>query len=413
MSNSWPIHPAADIFEMLPSPELDELAHDIAEIGLQEPVWLWRDPDDGIDYLLDGRNRVAACAIAGAEVKTRYYTGSDPVAKAVSANVRRRHLNEGQKGILALRLIPLYEEQGRLEMARAVAEANKRRADPGPGGADRRHLEPAKPKKREPKSTDKAAKAVSTSGRTVARAKRIHDKAPDLEQKVASGELAAHRADRIIRDREAEERRIKEAKAEAAAVGLITTVDIRHGDFREVLSDLENIDAIITDPPYPHEFIPLLGDLAALADKILGPDGIMAVLIGQTYLPEVYRLLDSGRPYRWTGCYLTPGAGYASMKARVQSNWKPLIVYGGGPRFADTIRTEGTDADAKNNHKWGQDYGAFHTIIERLTKRGQTVVDPFMGSGTTLLAAHALGRNAIGCDIDQENVARTKDRLDV
>lgn len=405
---SWPIHPAADIFEMLPSSELDELAHDIAEIGLQEPVWLWRDPDDGIDYLLDGRNRVAACAIAGAEVKTRYYTGSDPVAKAVSANVRRRHLNEGQKGILALRLIPLYEQQGRREQATAAIEVNRRREE-GSLGADRHQ---AAPKKRAPKSTDKAAKAVSTSGRTVARAKRIRDKAPDLEKKVASGELAADRADRIIRDREAEGRRIEEAKAEAATADVIGTIDIRHGDFREVLSDLKNIDAIITDPPYPHEFIPLLGDLAALADKILAPDGIMAVLIGQTYLPEVYRLLDSGRPYRWTGCYLTLGAGYASKKARVQSNWKPLIVYGGGPRFSDTIRTEGTDADAKNNHKWGQDYGAFHTIIERLTQRGQTVVDPFMGSGTTLLAAHALGRNAIGCDIDQENVDKTRTRLE-
>jgi hypothetical protein len=38
----------------------------------------------------------------------------------------------------------------------------------------------------------------------------------------------------------------------------------------------------------------------------------------------------------------------------VKSNWKPLIVYGGGPRFFDVIRTEGSDADAKNNHKWGR-----------------------------------------------------------
>jgi DNA methylase len=133
--------------------------------------------------------------------------------------------------------------------------------------------------------------------------------------------------------------------------------------------------------------------------------------MGQTYLPEVYRLLDGHRPYRWTACYLTPGNGYASMARRVQSNWKPLIVYGGGPRFADIIRSEGLDASAKTHHKWGQDYSAFHTIIERLTARGQTVCDPFMGSGTTLLAAKALGRHAIGADIELDSVNTALERL--
>jgi DNA methylase len=225
------------------------------------------------------------------------------------------------------------------------------------------------------------------------------------------GNQAYNRASRIVRDRRAEQRRIEQAKQEALTTGLETTVDIRHGDFREELADLENIDAIITDPPYPREFLPLLGDLASWADKILTDDGVLAVLMGQTHLPEVYRLLDGHRSYRWTAAYLTPGNAYVSHARDVHSNWKPLLVYGGGPRLADVITSEGDDADAKNNHQWGQDYNAFHTIVERLTTRGQTVVDPFMGSGTTLLAAHALGRHAIGCDIDVTAVTRAKERL--
>jgi 16S rRNA G966 N2-methylase RsmD len=226
-----------------------------------------------------------------------------------------------------------------------------------------------------------------------------------------SKKLSADRLARIQRDREAEQRRVDQARAEAASTPVETTVDIRHGDFREVLADLANVDAIITDPPYPKQYLPLLGALADWADKALAQDGVLAVLMGQTYLPEVYRLLDGRRPYRWTACYLTPGNAYASHSARVHSNWKPLIVYGGGPRFADVIRSDGQDADAKNNHRWGQDYGAFHIIIERLTERGQTVVDPFAGSGTTLLAAHALGRHAIGCDIDAHAIATARERV--
>lgn len=264
--------------------------------------------------------------------------------------------------------------------------------------------------RRESESTTKAAQTTGTSGRSVARYKRVASAAPDLAEKVKAG-LALERAERIVRDREAEQRRIQEAKAQAAAQPIQVRVDIRHGDFREALADLEHVDAIITDPPYPAEYLDLLDDLAAWSDKVLAPDGVMAVLMGQTHLPEVYRRLDGGRPYRWTACLLTPGAGYASMPRRLQSNWKPVLIYGGGPRFSDVIRSEGTDANAKANHKWGQDYAAFHTLVERLTKPGQTVVDPFMGSGTTLLAANALGRHAIGADVDADSVATARGRL--
>lgn len=418
-ASSLPVHPAADLFPMLADAELRELAEDIAANGLIEPIWTWNDPERG-PVLLDGRNRLAACALAGVQPATRAYLGDDPVSFVISENVRRRHLSEGQKSGIAYRALPLLEKQAKakeaerkrrdIEEQRTKTEADRPQSNSDAGQSVVPEPAPTK-KQRGPQSRDKAAKTAGTSGRSVARYKRVAEQAPDLLPKVDAGELSLDRAERIIRDREAEQRRIEEARASAEAQPERTRVDIRHGDFREVLADLSDVDAIITDPPYPAEFLPLLGDLAAWADKVLTPDGVLAVLMGQTHLPEVYRLLGSGRPYRWTACYLTPGGGYASMARRLQSNWKPLLIYGGGPRFADVIRSEGSDAAAKSMHHWGQDYGAFHTIVERLTSRGQTVVDPFMGSGTTLLAAYALGRHAIGCDIDAAHVATARERL--
>jgi 16S rRNA G966 N2-methylase RsmD len=392
----WPVHPAAELFPLLGDEELAELAADVKAHGLHEAVWLYRDSERGV-MLLDGRNRWRACEIAGAECRTRYYDGADPIAFSLSLNMKRRHLTAGQKAFTALAVKDLYAAEakvGRPSLTEEIIPADPQEFTP-----------------RERESAERAAKVTGASGRNIYAAQRVKDQAPDLAEQVQAGQLAIDRAERIIRDREAQERRIEQARREAAAQPVQTLVDIRHGDFREVLADLKDIDAIITDPPYPGEFIPLLGDLAAWADKVLSPDGILAVLMGQTYLPEVYRLLDGHRPYRWTACYLTPGNGYASMARRVQSNWKPLIVYGGGPRFADIIRSEGLDASAKTHHKWGQDYSAFHTIIERLTARGQTVCDPFMGSGTTLLAAKALGRHAIGADIELDSVNTALERL--
>jgi hypothetical protein len=212
---------------------------------------------------------------------------------------------------------------------------------------------------------------------------------------------------RLLRlGREAKARTEREARPAAAV--LDPSIDIRTGDFREVLADLRDIDAVITDPPYPREFLPLLADLAEWADEALAEDGILAVLMGQTHLPDVYRLLGAGRPYRWTMAYLTPGQSYSSMARRLHSNWKPVLIYGGGPRFADVITAGAND---KAHHRWGQDYAGFEALVSRLTDPGAHVVDPFLGGGTTAVACRNTGRRFTGCDTDPAAIDATLHRL--
>ncbi|HKS26214.1 MAG TPA: DNA methyltransferase [Pyrinomonadaceae bacterium] len=50
-------------------------------------------------------------------------------------------------------------------------------------------------------------------------------------------------------------------------------------------------------------------------------------------------------------------------------------------------------------------------LVSLFTKKGMTVLDPFVGSGTTLLAANKLGRRAIGIDLNSEFKATAKERL--
>jgi hypothetical protein len=184
-------------------------------------------------------------------------------------------------------------------------------------------------------------------------------------------------------------------------------VDLRLGDFRDVLADLTDVDAVITDPPYPAEYLPLLDDLAAWADDVLTPEGVLAVLIGQTHLPEVYRRLDGHRPYRWTMAYLTPGAHYMARRPRMSVGWKPVLLYGGGPMLHDTL----TSPNVKSDHHWGQDHDSFVTLVERLTKPGDLVADPFAGAGTTLHAAASVMRHAVGAEIDPDTHARAAVRM--
>src|SRR3954468_19615593 len=86
-------HPLAERFPMLPEEQLRDMADSIAELGQFVPCW---HDADGVG--LDGRNRVAACAIAGVKPVWQVHEG-DPVAFIVSVNRDRRHMTTGQQAM--------------------------------------------------------------------------------------------------------------------------------------------------------------------------------------------------------------------------------------------------------------------------------------------------------------------------
>lgn len=395
------IHPAAELFPMMTGDEFGSLVESIKSQGLREAAWLTTDGD-----LLDGRNRVAACEKAGVQPTFRVYDGDDPVSFVVALNLDRRHLTAGQRAMLALKLVPMYEAEGVAAKSAGGLEAGRGRPK-GKVGADL-----PQPIERGPRARDKAGVAAKVSGRAVAQAKRVSEHDAELAAKVESGEIALDRADRIVKDRKRTEKREEEAKQRATIVKTGTRMDLRTGDFRKVMADLQDVDAIITDPPYPKEHLPLLDDLAAFAETVLKPDGLLAVMMGQSYLPEVYRRLDGRLPYLWTIAYLTPGGQAVQVWDRkVNTFWKPILIYGKtADWFGDVAKSDTNDND-KRHHEWGQSTSGMVDLIQRLVKPGAHIVDPFLGAGTTAIAARATGCHFTGCDIDEAHVERSRQRL--
>jgi len=110
-------HPAAEVFPMLPPDELHQLADDIKENGQQEPIILAYVADDetgeALLMLIDGRNRLAACTLAGADPRYEIREIDDPRSIIISLNINRRHMNKGQQAMAVAVMYPEKEKGGR------------------------------------------------------------------------------------------------------------------------------------------------------------------------------------------------------------------------------------------------------------------------------------------------------------
>ena len=78
--------------------------------------------------------------------------------------------------------------------------------------------------------------------------------------------------------------------------------------------------------------------------------------------------------------------------------------------FGDVAISKPNDND-KRFHGWGQSESGMADLVERLTKPGQLICDPFLGGGTTAVVSLALGRRFVGCDIKAAHVEQAKSRV--
>jgi hypothetical protein len=95
---------------MLPGPELEELAESIRTEGLLSPIVI---TEGGL--ILDGRNRAAACELAGVKPHFVIYDGDDPAAFVIGQNTTRRHMSTGA---LAMSTALVLQDAGRRKNGR-------------------------------------------------------------------------------------------------------------------------------------------------------------------------------------------------------------------------------------------------------------------------------------------------------
>jgi hypothetical protein len=225
----------------------------------------------------------------------------------------------------------------------------------------------------------------------------------------------------ILRRAKRREREAKKAEEEAA---LVAKVNEAGGvTWRVTASDIRDfnpgpVDAIVTDPPYiTADAVELYAALRDLALRILKPGGAIVAMTWQPILFDVGRALaHPDLRYRWTVAWVSGAHETTADHARrVNDRWKPVLVYHRGKwaekagMLTDVVSTD-RDAE-KGQHAWQQGLNGFRQLIRAVSKPGDVICDPFVGGGTTALAALAEERHFVGCDIDAHAVDTTHARL--
>lgn len=183
-------HKLAKYFPLLEGEEFDLLVQDIQENGQLEPIVTVN------GEILDGVNRYRACQKLGIEPVTVAYEGDDPLSYVISLNIRRRHLSESQRAMLATEMLPEFEvalEEQRRERISHYRQTGETMVD-GPSSE---------------LSRDKAAKQFGVSGPTVQRAKRVKEQAPEEVEAVIRGEKTVGAVDTELRQKRAQEHAAK------------------------------------------------------------------------------------------------------------------------------------------------------------------------------------------------------------
>lgn len=415
-------HPISDLFPLMTKEEFKDLVNDIKENGLEQPIILYE------GQILDGRNRYRACQEFKIEPTTKEWEGKgSPVAYVMSMNLKRRHLTVGQKAAVAAKSLPMLEEEAKKRMLAGKAEPAEPTESPEKSGDPRENLpgagkqgkaqdqkdkKPKKPEKKkgENRATDEAGAKTGVSGRSVRSFLWIQERSPEVAEKVARGETTISAAQKIIKkDQKASELESAQKQiSKEARKSFAKVCDIRNCSMEELLSSGTKPDCIITDPPYEKEYVPLYEGLARLAADI----PVVAVMCGQSYLPEILSLMCKHLKYRWVIAYLTPGGqSVQQWVAKVNVFWKPVLLFG------ESVEWMGDVCNSKENdkrfHEWGQSESGMADLIERISKPGQLICDPFLGGGTTALVSLRLGRRFVGCDIDKSVYEKSIQRCEV
>jgi 16S rRNA G966 N2-methylase RsmD len=180
----------------------------------------------------------------------------------------------------------------------------------------------------------------------------------------------------------------------------------------------ESVDCIIADPPYSQ--LECYEKLGNIAKRVLKPSSFCCCYIGTLYLPQVLEIMSEYVEYYWQIILLNTDSDGTKFKSqtlhgrKVDTAYKSILVFQKPPLkkvksyFRDVLQGGGMEKDL---HPWQQGEEELVPLLNTFSTVGDTVLDPFLGSGTTGVACLKSQRRFIGFDTDRQCVEQARARI--
>lgn len=206
-------------------------------------------------------------------------------------------------------------------------------------------------------------------------------------------------------------------------------ITLYHGDALDVLPTLDAVDHCITDPPYAEETHAGARSARAVETAMLGAEPWGSVTsedlrrvfadIGQLLRRWLVATVDwrhmvalekeppSGLRFVRAGIWVKPDGAPQFTGDRPATGWEAVAILhrvGGSMRWnGGGSRAVWTENRAQNvAHPCEKPQALIRRWVALFTDPGETILDPFLGSGTTARACKDLGRRCIGIELNEK-----------
>ena len=195
-------------------------------------------------------------------------------------------------------------------------------------------------------------------------------------------------------------------------------VTIWHGDCREIVTELGVYQTVVTDPVWPNSTPDLEG-----ADRpwdLLSESAAhwrccrAAIHLGSTSDPRVLRAIPEALAFFrvvWLEYALPHPLGRVLYGADVAYLFGEPPASRPGRHLIGGMTKDSLGGGKESKHPTPRKLSHAVWLVSRWSEPDDTVLDPFCGSGTTLLAAKNSGRKAIGIEIEEDYCEMVAQRL--
>ena len=409
----------------LTSEEFKQLERNILEEGIRDPLVTW----NGI--LVDGHNRYRIANEYDIDFVTveKEFADMNAVKEwMVNNQLGRRNLPEFVRGELLSYVRDLLKDIGKeklIEIGKNYGEGYKKEEGLSiidKGSHDTRKI-----------FADKLGWSTGKTGMFDV----VTKKAPEeLKVKLRTGEVNIHQAYKEIKKDEKEQSKTQKA-IEIIEKVYESNTNIFHGNCIEFIKTIEDksIDCLITDPPYgvDIQFGAYDNQLSRKIENDRNIDDAL-LLLDEMLLEVKSKLKDNAHIYIFCNWKIYPQfnaiiskhfqiknliiwdklfMGMGDLKGNYSSSYEMIVFAGGNREFLsrpkNIIQCRFNDERFHNTQK---PVDLIKQLIENSTNVNETIFDPFLGSGSTVIAAKQLKRNFIGCEIDEQNYKITLKRLE-